>query len=232
MSLVIPPLLRKPQNPAEVIDALAGQVRPPQGPSRLETLGRPFGYSRGADRPTTNDAAAVSGLRSRQNVVGAMLEDPGADRRAAQGLTPTSRQSAQEDEYLQAQVAPAEAADQRRRAAIAEEAALIAQRQKLAQGEAMRRFEEKYGVPYDPVSEKFVLDSEKLDEADDDYYQAEKVLKSYVASGMDPYGKPYRPEDYEKDLKQLAIRRGLRVGANAGYFNAVAPPKNQFVIPQ
>lgn len=183
-----------------------------------------FSYSEGTARPDTDDEAARAGVLSRGSVIGTMLEDPGADRRAAEGLTPTSRESQQEAEYLQAQVDPAVLADQRRQEAIALEAAQIEMQQKLSAGEAARRFEETYGVPYDKDSAKFIMDAERSQQIEDDYNQAVSVLQGYLATGIDGFGKPYSPSRYTEDLKKLAITRGLKAKAPAGYFQAVAPP--------
>lgn len=122
------------------------------------------------------------------------------------------------------QVSQTEAADQRRREAIEYEAQQIKQQQQLEAGEAARMFEQKYGVPYDKDSAKFVMEAEKAQTIEDDYNQAVSILQSYLASGMDSLGKPYTQKRYADDLKTLGISRGMKARAPEGYFRAIAPP--------
>lgn len=150
-------------------------------------LANRFGFSWGTATPQTDDRAARAGVLSRGYTNS--LSDPGADRRAERNAgiamenaiagegdllqpmqTPTSRESALERDYLQAQVAPAERADAKRAQDIAAartgliadaEAAAAVQRQaaKLA-------WEETYQMPYSEEAAKDIAEQVRKNDED------------------------------------------------------------------
>lgn len=93
---------------------------PRGGPLTGDALKAAFGFSMGAPTATTDDASARAGVLA--GGYKPTLEDPGAARRAGltafgaeiiPARTPTRQESAEEDAYIAAQVAPVQAADER-----------------------------------------------------------------------------------------------------------------------
>lgn len=150
-------------------------------------LAKQFGFSMGTPTAQTDDRAARAGVLSRGYT--STLSDPGGDRRAERNAgismenaiagegdilqpmeTPTSRESALERDYLQAQVAPAERADAKRAQDVAaaragliadSEAAAAVQRQaaKLA-------WEETYQMPYSEEAAKDIAEQVRKNDED------------------------------------------------------------------
>ena len=233
MSIVIPGmpqrkrLLPDPLSPNGGFEATSGPVGDALSAPDTELQSR-FNYSSAGKTPGADNAKARANILSHPTKVEIMdlipEGDTGGDYLKLMARDATNRARSQ---FNSEQVAKARAEridfDQRRQQAIEEEARQIEAQQKFAAGEAARRFEEKYGVPYDKDSAKFVMGAERTQEIENDYAQKMAVLQSYMMAGVDSSGKPYGKDRFAYDQKQLAISRGLALAAPQGYYQAVAP---------
>ena len=161
--------------------------REPEDSPASPALASQFGLRMGTPTAQTDDRAARAGVLSRGYKPS--LSDPGGDRRAERNAgiamenaiagegdilqpmeTPSSRESALERDYLQAQVAPAERADARRaQEAAASRANLLAESEAAAavQRQAAKlAWEETYQMPYSEEAAKDIAEQVRKNDED------------------------------------------------------------------
>lgn len=204
-------------------------------PSVLDTLGPRFGYSRGRDLPTTNDAAAVSGLAARayKPTLDLAASERRRDALNADGIvaTPSSRESALEDSYVAAQMAPVQQRDQQIQIANAQRQAAIMQEQQLsatlARQAAEQAFFARTGMPYNEKTAQIIAEFDARAAEDQGYQEEahgmEQEKQQALAQARDAKEAAAISAHYDKQRQFALLRLALRLGA--GTQGAFAQPK-------
>lgn len=218
-----------------LFSAEAGGVEPADDPV-TPGRGAAFGYQRGTATPQTDDRAARAGFLSRGYT--STLSDPGGDRRAARNadigilngiagegdilepmVTPTSRESAQEREYLQAQVEPEERrAEKQAQDVAATDAGILRDQEiskRLQRQAAEQAFFERTGMPYDEKLAAKIAEFDQQASEDEGYRidnaemdKAEQDALSTLPSVPDPAQVgvlPGSPQAVQMDTAKKAI---------------------------
>jgi len=195
-------------------------------------LAAQFGFRMGTPTAQTDNQAAREGVLSRGYT--SSLSDPGGDRRAERNAgiaienaiagegdilqpmqTPTSRESALERDYLQAQVAPAERADAKRAQDVEASMAVRRQAAKLA-------WEETYHMPYSEAVAKDIAEQVRKNDEDaglmsdlsdmkaDMDVELAAVDSAYPSNPMDPNS----PTNVARQREQDRIRQKYMLDMN------------------